>query len=181
MTRSRIADEYFEWLVDLVCKNRFSKQNSYRQLLACLHDINFMYKNVRDQDRYTDGLDLRHRYSLECGYEYIPYDLDGPCSVLEMILALAIRCEETIMDDPAYGNRTGQWFWNMISSLGLSHMVDRIFDVEEVEYIIRCFLYRDYDSDGRGGLFTIRNCEYDLRDVDIWTQLNWYLDEYYAT
>ena len=33
------------------------------------------------------------------------------CSVLEMMIALAIRCEEHIMDDPDVGNRTGQWFW----------------------------------------------------------------------
>lgn len=42
-----------------------------------------------------------------------------PCSVLEMIIALAIRLEEHIMDDPDIGNRTGQWFWDMIVSLGL--------------------------------------------------------------
>ena len=35
---------------------------------------------------------------------------------------------------------------------------------------------REYAPDGRGGLFTIRNCEEDLRKVEIWYQLCWYLD-----
>lgn len=54
---------------------------------------------------------------------------------LEMIIALAIRLEEHIMDDPDIGNRTGQWFWDMIVSLGLGS--EGLIDV------IRRFLNRD--------------------------------------
>ena len=39
-----------------------------------------------------------------------------------MMIALAIRCEEHIMDDPDAGDRTGQWFWSMLVSLGLGSM-----------------------------------------------------------
>ena len=35
---------------------------------------------------------------------------------------------------------------------------------------------RTYSPDGDGGLFTVRNCDRDLRNVEIWIQMCWYLD-----
>ena len=102
--------------------------------------------------------------------------LYGPCSVLEMMLGLAIRCEEDYMDNPVKGNRTGQWFWGMVVNLGLGAMDDSKFDKVFVEDAVRRFLNREYEPDGTGGLFKIRNCDRDLRYVEIWWQLCWYLD-----
>lgn len=109
-------------------------------------------------------------------FEYTQDCLDGPCSILEMMIALAIRCEETIMDDTSRGDRTSQWFWEMIVSLGLGSMSDDRFAPDIVDDILDRFLNREYEPNGKGGLFTIKNCEYDLRDVEIWYQLCWYLD-----
>ena len=108
--------------------------------------------------------------------EYI--NRNAPCSVLEMMVALAIRCEETIMDNPAYGDRTAQWFWGMIRTLGLYSMTDDRFDQEYVDMVIDRFLNRDYEPNGEGGLFKINNCKYDLRKIEIWYQLCWYLDRF---
>jgi hypothetical protein len=102
--------------------------------------------------------------------------LRGPCSVFEMMIALAIRCEENIMDDPSKGDRTGQWFWGMITNLGLGSMMDHRFNKIFVDDTIKRFLDRDYEPDGKGGLFRIRNTNKDLRTVEIWYQLCWYLD-----
>lgn len=91
----------------------------------------FTYTIALDGNRYDDGIDLRYRFGNEQGYRdnMIASYLDNrPCSVLEMIIALAIRLEEHIMDDPDIGNRTGQWFWDMIVSLGLGSMDDSKFD-----------------------------------------------------
>ena len=93
-----------------------------------------------------------------------------------MMLALAIRCEETIMDDPKVGNRTKQWFWGMVTNLGLGSMTDDRFDRRFVDDVVERFLDRRYEPDGTGGLFTVRNCRYDLRKVEIWYQVCWYLD-----
>ena len=98
------------------------------------------------------------------------------CSVLEMMVALALRCEETIMDDPKYGNRTKQWFWEMIKSLGLKNANDRLFDEDTFNRIMGQFLHRQYSRDGKGGLFYIRDCRDDLTDYDIFTQLCWYIN-----
>lgn len=178
--RYRISDEYFDWLVDLMCSGRFPDSVSYRRLFAFLHDSMFTWSIPRDENRADDGINLRRRFALYEGYDET-YDmvidmLSGPCSVLEMMVGLAIRCEENIMDDPSKGNRTQQWFWGMIANLGLGSMTDECFDMTRAERIIDILLNREYEPDGRGGLFTVRHCNVDLRTIEIWYQLNKYLD-----
>ena len=177
MYRRRLNDEYFEWLYALVCDNRYSKSISYRKLLRYLFDVEFVYTIRRDRNREQDGLCLRDRFVDDKGYEpHMSQYIDGSCSILEMIVALANRCEETIMDDPAIGDRRGQWFWGMIKSLGLGDMYDTLFDEEYVEDTIVRFLNRDYEPDGRGGLFTVKNAYRDMRDIEIWSQMQDYIN-----
>lgn len=175
----RINDEYFEWLCSLV--NEDDGRNhafSYSKLLTYLHSVIFRYSIPMDDNRAEDGIDMRYRFSLDKEISNAPAYLCGPCTVLEMMVALAIRCEESIMDNPNIGDRTRQWFWNMINNLGLGGMRDDLFDEEYVEGVVSRFLDREYDSDGRGGLFWIKNCDCDLREVEIWYQLCWYLDRF---
>lgn len=176
---NKVKNDYFEWLYNYVAKVRIHTRISYRQLFMLLHSIEFTYTIRNDENRVSDGIDLRYRYAMDIGDESIMDVLDGPCSVLEMLVGLAIRCEETIMDDPRYGDRTSQWFWTMMSNLGLNHMTDDIFDEEYVTNRVYDFMERRYEPNGLGGLFYIKDCEDDLRNVEIWIQLCWYLDRYY--
>lgn len=177
---NNVVNEYFEWLHDLVCGQRFAPDISFRKLLMFLHNTEFQWSIPNDKNRAEDGICLRRRFCLAEGLEGVERmvlrNLDGPCSILEMMVALAIRCEETIMDDPLVGDRTGQWFWGMVTSLGLGSMMDDRFDKRYVEDVVVKFLNREYEPNGKGGLFTIKNCDQDLRDVEIWVQLLWYLD-----
>lgn len=175
MTQYEMNNAYFEWMYCLVSDNK----HSYRKLLFLLHEIDFTYMLNMDGNRYDDGVDLRYRFADEQGYpdRMVAKYLDNhPCSVLEMLIALSIRLEEHIMADPDIGNRTGTWFWTMLSNLELDDMDDSNFDHDRAEMVIQRFLNRDYSRDGTGGLFRIENCKYDLRDVDIWYQANWYLN-----
>ena len=179
MIEHEINEDYFEWLYEGMCGNRYSKNISYRKLLEHLHNTNFRYTISNDKNRASDGIDLRYSFALSQGCEDEPElitdYLKGPCSVFEMMVALAQRCE-SVMDDPKIGDRTGHWFWGMINNLGLGGMNDNRYDEQYVDDVINTFLDREYKSNGKGGLFTIRNCEYDLREVEIWYQLCWYLD-----
>lgn len=176
VVRDEIKNKYFEWMHDLVCMNRYAKGISYRKLLIHLHDTEFVYTIPKDVNRARDGVDLRRRFALSQDDEHLTKYLTGPCSVFEMILALAIRCEESIMDDPSIGDRTGQWFWGMISNLGLSTMTDSRFDRKICDDVLSRFINHEYEPNGKGGLFTVKYCECDLRTVEIWSQLCWYLD-----
>ena len=180
MIGHKIRDKYFNWLLDLIGGGRRDNPRSYNQLLYFLHDVEFTYLLDMDENRAYDGRDLRYRYAVS----YVPENeidrildiLDGPCSVLEMLVALSLRCEEWIMDDTQYGDRTGQWFWKMITNLGLGYLDDTRFNEIDAEEIIIRFLNREYEPNGRGGLFTVYGCDQDLRDVEIWCQMCWYLD-----
>ena len=103
MTKNELNDAYFNWMYQLVFDGRYSKRLSYRKLLRELHRIEFTYSIPMDGNRAEDGVDLRYRFGYENGYSssMISVYLDNRmCSVLEMMIALAIRCEEHIMDDP---------------------------------------------------------------------------------
>jgi len=161
----------------LVSKDRYTKGRSYRKLLRELHDIDFYYRLDRDGNRFEDGIDFRYRFGYEEGHsdaEISQIDV-YPCSVLEMMVALAFRCDEHIMWDPEVGNQTGKWFWLMIKNLGLESYDDNHFDPITVYDIVDAFMERQYEPDGKGGLFYIKGTDKDLREVEIWYQLNLYL------
>ncbi|MEY8515358.1 hypothetical protein AALC25_00250 [Lachnospiraceae bacterium 29-84] len=178
VAEDKMADEYFEWIYGMMCKNGYQGL-PFRKLFSCLHKIAFTYTIPLDGNRAEDGVDLRYRFGRRCGYsdaETAAFLDIRACSVLEMMAALAIRCEEHIMDDPDIGDRTGRWFWEMISNLGLSHMKDKGFDPHHTKAVIGRFLNRKYGQEGDGGLFWIPGCMYDLRTVEIWYQMCWYMD-----
>ena len=176
MFQDQIINDYFEWLWNFT-KCRGHSQN--RKIITLLHNIEFRYSIPMDANREEDGIDLRYRFVTEVGipknYQEVYAYLDGPCSVLEMMIALAIRCEESIMDDPDIGDRTSEWFWLMMKNLGLDYMSDRKFDRDIAEEKISIFLDRKYKRNGEGGLFVV-NGRRDLRKVEIWYQMCWYLD-----
>lgn len=180
MTKDDLINEYFDWMYDLVCDSKYVKNLSFRKLLSRLYDLEFTYIIANDGNRAEDGINLRYRFGYLYKYEdYIiaSYLDDKPCSVLEMIVALSIKCEENIMDDFDSGDRTAEWFWTIMKNLGFYAMDDKNFDRHYVDSAIDILLNREYEPNGKGGLFTIKNCHRDLRSVEIWYQMCWYLDD----
>lgn len=178
ITRAGLNKAYFIWLRGVVFEN--SHWRNYRRLLRKLFDTEFVFSIAEDGNRADDGVELRYRFCREKGVPQAAAAAeldDRPCSVLEMMAALAIRCEGHIMSDPEYGNRTDVWFFAMIRSLGLSEMTDELFDEDRVEAALTRMMDRAYRPNGRGGLFTVQNPKRDLRSVEIWMQMCWYLDE----
>lgn len=171
----RINSDYFEWLYDLVCGDRFARGMTYRKLLTFLHDEEFIYFVPYDENRAAEGMALRYRFCLIHDCTELEWCLTGPCSVLEMMVALVIHCED-LMDDPEIGDRTGQWFWNMIANMGLGSMNDTNYDEHLVNDVVTRFLNREYEPDGRGGLFRVRGWERDMRTAEIWHQLMAYIN-----
>lgn len=177
MTLDDVRNSYFKWMCDLVCGDRFADEISFSKLLMHLHNTEFRWIHARDKNRAEDGKSLRYRFGLDLDIpSYITDELDGPCSVLELIVAIALHIEERIMDDPMVGNRTRQWFWGMITSLGLGSMHNDRYDRQYVDDILKRFLDRRYEPNGKGGLFTVKNHEYDMRDIEIYGQMCAYVN-----
>ena len=176
----KLRSEYFKWMYHLVCTDKHYNNLSYDKLLRYLDNVAFVPMIDMDDNRRHDGIDFRYQFGYENGISDadIHTYLDvRECSVLEMMIALAYRVESQIMDNYIYGNRTGQWFWTMIVSLGLGSMDDKRFDPLYVQRVVDNFLSRKFEPNGKGSLFTLENPRRDLRDVDIWCQFMWYLSE----
>ena len=179
MKQHELVNDYFEWMYRLVC-GEGGQSLSFRKLLMRLYDLDYQYTLPMDENRWTDGVQLRYRYGREHNIpDYvIASELDTrPCSMLEMMLALSLRCEETIMTDNHFGNRTGQWFWNMIFSLGLGGETDRNFRASHVDAVVDRFNNRRYSPNGEGGLFRVNDRGINLLNMDIWYQMQAYINE----
>ena len=178
MTDENMRRKYFEWLCGFV--KPFVLNRSYRFLMLHLFRTDFYAVIPMDENRASDGIELRYRFGREKRIRMsdIANVLDvKDCSVLEMMVALSLRCEEQIIDDPDVGDRTRKLFWSMINNLGLNRMDDESYDSFEVEDRLDIFMNREYKPDGTGGLFKLRKTRHDLRNVEIWYQMMWYLSE----
>lgn len=169
---NRLQNSYFRWLCKIIDDQ---KHSDYKKLLQCLDEIPFHYIIEKDANRESDGIDLRYRYGYSQNADIaneISLELDTrACSVLEMMVALCIKCEELSQIS------ADNWFWEMIASLGISNMNDTNFQEQIVRQHVYIFMDRLYYPDGRGGLFTLNHPRHDLRDVEIWYQANWHVDE----
>lgn len=180
-----IQNDYFEWLLDIVKANDGHYEDTYYLLLKKLHKMPFYDVLPNDDNRTHDGYALRLRYADENILNNREYDIfmeDG-CSVLEMMIALAERIDG-IMYDLDGRNNVAQWFWEMIENLGLDCMTDYQYcdygSDAYLEQVVLTFLDRRYKRDGRGGLFPLESPASDQRKVEIWYQMQAYLDERYG-
>lgn len=180
MIFSSLAEQYYDWLYKSVCGEWEPRNLSFHRLLMFLYNRNYVPACEMDISRAADGTNLRYRFATENDISYARIDsaFTGiPCSMLEMMVGLSIRIEEHILEDSSAGKRTGQWFWNMVVSLGLAAMDDQRFDEERAESVIERFSRRDYKPNGAGGLFTLSRPTEDMRTIDIWYQLMGWLAE----
>lgn len=151
--------------------------SNYNKLLRLLHNIEFTWIIDLDSARASDGVEMRLRYCNETGCKRSSLGYDE-CTVLEMMVALAVRIEDQIMQDIEYGDRTYKWFWLMIESMGLMDETDDSFHPDYAENRVINVLDRQYPKDGYGGWVYIPGTKNDLRNATIWYQMMWYLDAF---
>lgn len=166
-------EKYCRKLISIIFKSTYGSE-TYNNLFMHLYSCDFTWPRSvpRDENRAEDGIRLRR----EMGFGEILQD--KPCSILEMLIALAIRIEECYMHDREKGDRTSQWFWEMLVNMGVGAQSDRNYDPAYVNSCIERFIRREYDADGgNGGIFVLENPREDLRNVDIWYQAMWYVTE----
>lgn len=164
--------EYREWLVSQAC-DLCSEYGSYYELFTYLYSREFVPSLGRDADRAYDGISLRVNFINEEGYDIQPEDF-GSCRVLELIVALALRCEGFLEEQD---DHTGRWIHDMLVSLEVDELTDGYFDEWQACESVDILLSRRYNRNGRGGLFTVKKRNTDMRKIEIWYQMCWYLDE----
>ena len=157
-----IGKDYIQWLYD-----NYGCPNYTIELFEYLASKNYIWQMTLDANRAAAGLRLRDQFAYETGV-YRSDVADGPCSVLEMLCALA----EDVYDN--CGQRTPIFFLNaMLDNLGI------VKNIDNANYILDRWLNRDYEADGKGSIFYIPNCQVDLRRMDVWSQMKFYISTYY--
>ena len=157
---------YYLWLDSLV------NDGNHGTLIRYLYEKQYRWQFILDENRAAGGLNLRDRYAYENGINVTDVG-NGPCSILEMLIALADRMTEMLSSDIWY------CFWILMNNLQLTQFDDIRFDEGRVNYILNVWLDRQYDSCGNGSLFPLNNYSGDCRNLDIWGQMNAWISENY--
>ena len=165
-------DDYRVWLLNRV---GFSKKN-YNTLMANLHKSPFEIFIDRDDNRAEDGISLRDEFGSDLGFRRVAFD--KPCSVLEMLVALSIRIDNEYIGDPN-DEHPENIFWEMLCNLGLDRCTDKRFNEKYVYNILKKWICRDFNKDGRGSIFPLKYSTRDQTRIEIWAQMNEYLSENY--
>lgn len=161
---------YFEWLADKV--TYFDGPN-HNDLLYLLYTIPYVAVMSKDENRAIDGLNLRDKFSEQYGGT-VEFD-DAPCTFLEFLVALADRMNFIYarLDE----DRTADCFWTMLNNAGIMNYEDYEFKEDYIRGAVERVMYRLYEENGEGGLFPINEPRTNQRNVEVWYQMNQYLNE----
>jgi len=166
-------DPYFDWL----CMT--TNNCNYIRLAQALHSMEFRAKLITDGNRAMDGISLRVEFMQRYG-ELGSSTNRGRCTMLELLVAIAKK-----MSFQMYGNvaehRTAYYFWVLIKNLRLDKLTDDNWDRLNGDFFVDdavCrVINRQYDANGKGGLFPLRHSTEDQRNVEIWYQMHAWLNE----
>lgn len=172
-----LDEQFFEWLysqvADQVTEN---PEQTYTKLFRQMYRTEFYAVVARDNNRIKDTEDLYHEFVARKRIRGagVKEWMETGCSVLELLVTLARKAS-------FIGNEEGAqyWFWEMIKNLGLGHLNDAAYRNSDdyVSEILERFIERKYEPSGRGGLFPLEHTNEDQRKVELWYQLNAYVQE----
>lgn len=175
-----LTRRYFIWLCNKLNSSRPNNKRKWTYLLEQMFDTDFYWVVPNDDNRSFDGKVLRDQYAYENGLSNYPKLIRDECSFLEMLVALADRCDTDIMavEQPTE-YQSGHWFWLFLENCGLAEYDDEHYDPDMIDVILNQIMSRNYMSNGFGGLFPLKNPSQDQREVELWYQMNEWLEENY--
>ncbi len=170
------STDYIHWVA--VDKLGLSDKQfrQYNFLFNDLVKIEFIPVHPMDENRVSDGLSLREKFTYETG-EFLDSSsgLTPKCSFFEMLAGLAIRIESQIMRNLSLGDRTSKWFLEMIDNLGFSDYTNKNWKYDKTEIIkFKC----DNIINKKESIFLVNK---DLLQEEIWIQCMQYLRKYTST
>jgi len=168
-------DRYLEWLErQVVPQHGWREGKHYTSLLHHLHQREFEWMIANDDNRIQDGFDLRHEAFDEMHlFPSAPLSTLGPVSMLEVLVALGRKMAFQVSGHP------GSCTWRLINNMGLGKMSGIIGPIRasRIEEACDRVIYRTYQSDGVGGLFPLEYPRQDQRKVELWYQMQYYVQE----
>jgi hypothetical protein len=167
-------EPYYKWLISQI-EFPVNFNESFDELLRYLHQTEFVWVVSGDDNRVQDAKDLRtdFMYKFDVPNDFPELGFADIVSVLEIIIAVS-RILEFVA-----GGEAAAWAWRLIDNLGLNHFYDPLDlkKIKAVDEILETLIWRTYDRNGKGGFFPLLFPEEDQTKVEIWYQLNAYVNE----
>lgn len=170
-----LHEQYYEWLLFKVTDPK--EPRTHDKLFRELASAPFKATVGRDDNWFEHCEYMREDYYEEAEFEGAEYvKEDGEITLLEVMVNLCIKAEGIMQGFD--GVDCERWFNDMLENSGLIFYTDYRFSKTGVWSKINRILDREYNRDGGGGLFCIPVLDpsHDLRDVELWYQLMWYID-----
>lgn len=177
-----LTETYYLWLAE-DCFSTPPERREYEGVLRLLHDIPFYWTIWSDENRAGDALSFRQNDFL--GYQQDLDRLDqhwlnawaqqAP-SVLEVLLGCARRWCFYFEAPVAF------YFQHMFRNMRFDRFPGRTLNSGGQEIVRnRCDIWmaRQFESNGEGSPFPVKQDVTDMRLVDIWTQMNAYSAEHF--
>lgn len=166
---NQVNREYFDWLVSQI-EIVGQSPRSYTHLFRLMHETEFTWEIPGDDNRFQDGLDLRGYFSGGVRSRIPQLEF---VSVLEVLIGISRRIAFIAGGEPK------QWACQLVDNLGLTQFHDPLkhSDIPTVQAILHTLVSRRYNEDGSGGFFPLNDPQEDQRRIEIWAQLNAYVNE----
>jgi hypothetical protein len=162
---------YIAWLYAQISNvNLRSSRRTHWALMSTLYTCEFVALVPNDDNRVEDIKDLKKEFLFDAEIPYAQPTWFEHCSFLELLIVLS-----RLLDfETDFGIE--YCFWHLLENIGLSEYNDnKKFSEQEVEEIVDTVVSRNYDRNGRGGLFPLEKSRDDQREIDLWYQLNAYV------
>ena len=180
---------YFQWLCDLVRCDQGDK--SYYNLLGIMYETPFEIKIDNDGNRAVDGNEFKSAYILDIygTEEQKNIDFHMPaeqnCSILEMIMGISKRMAFELAEDESEDCDFYKYFWEILDNLDLIKYNDDKISEEyavsklKIYEILNKLNERKYKKSGEGGMFPLYRPQKNQKKVEIWYQMQAYINEQY--
>ena len=165
---------YFEWLVGIIDDG---EHDDMLPVLSYLWKKEFVWSNGMDANRAKKGIDLREEYAdiYEC--RFTCDDRKEPCSVLEMLVRLAMDVENNVVGVPGE-ERPDIWFWEWLENLKIDdRCTGRGYSKDYHDQCIDNWLDGNISRSGKRSPFPLKHSRANQRDKDIWMQCMAYVNE----
>jgi len=160
MIENKYEYNYFKWIS--------TKVDVHEKILLEMYNVPFAWTVLGDKNRAYDVKDLRLQYIHNTG-KSMPegWADEQPVSVLEVIYRFCQTADfETDIE-------ARHWFSTIVNNLDLTlDLSDR-----DIRDVLQRFIWREYDSNGYGGMFPLEHPNEDQRKVEIWYQFQAYLHD----
>lgn len=160
--------EYYGWLVGQV---DIHNGKTFGELFELMHNTEFVWTIQGDDSRVADGLYLRNEFtdSQEPNLNL------GGATFLEVLIGLSRR----VAFIAGNTEHAPEWAWTLIKNLRLYKYSDPMSAERRAnaEDKLQAVIWRTYREDGLGGFFPLQNPSEDQTKVEIWYQMNAYVNE----